>query len=220
MSIHWHHLRRVPTRTAIAVLVVAAHVLVLWMFWRARAPEDVEVETFTSILFFVPAPSQGARQPTKVSPDRPSRAAATTPQAQVVLQPPADPSTAITVPVPPAARVDWSAQLTGAAQATLENEKKTGEQLGALLRKFRIEDDPRNSHPAPSSSFRWYDAGIHRFDTRGALPVWHLNDHCVIVALIFAACALGHIEIHGDLFEGAAAVHDEKLATSRPNEAP
>jgi hypothetical protein len=35
-----------------------------------------------------------------------------------------------------------------------------------------------------------------------------------------AACAIGHIEAHGDLFEGAAAIHDEKLATPRPNDAP
>ena len=222
MSIHRHHLRRVPTRTAMAVLVVAAHGLVLWMFWRVRTPVDAEVETFTSILFFVPAPSpaQGARPSATVSTGRPSRAAASVARARVALQPQTDASTAITLPAPPAAGVDWSAQLSGAAKATLESEKTTAEQLGALLRKFRIEDDPRSPHPAPASSFRWYDAGIHRFDTRGPVPVWHLNDRCVVVALIFAACALGHIEIHGDLFEAAATVHDEKLATPRPNEAP
>ena len=43
---------------------------------------------------------------------------------------------------------------------------------------------------------------------------------CVLVAFIFAACAIGHIEVHGDLFDGAAQRHDETLATHRPNDAP
>ncbi|HTV76635.1 MAG TPA: hypothetical protein VMF03_00120, partial [Steroidobacteraceae bacterium] len=127
---------------------------------------------------------------------------------------------AITVSPPPPPGVDWLGELAGAADATLSREKKAQEQLGALLRKFRIEDDARNPHARPPGSFRWDGASIHRFDTRGSLPVWHLNERCVVVALIFAACAIGHIEVRGDLFEGAAAVHDERLATPRPNDAP
>ena len=168
----------VSARLFMVLVVVAAHGLVLWLFWRVRAPVNDEVETFTSFV------------------------------------------NAITLPAPPGAGVDWSAQLPGAAQAELDNEDKLHEQLGALLRKFRIEDDPRNPHPAPSSSFRWYDAGIHRIDTRGSLPVWHLNDRCVMLAFIFPACAIGHIEAHGDLFDGAAAAHAERLATPRPNDVP
>ena len=200
-------------RLFIVLVLVAAHGLVLWLFWRVRAPVIDEVETFTSLMFFVPAPQHASPKNTP-------------PAAPVALPPLPDTGTAITLPAPPtlpaapSAGVNWSAQLPGAAQTELDNEKRSHEQLGALLRKFRIEDDPRNPHPAPPSSFRWYDAGIHRLDTRGSLPVWHLNDHCVLVAFIFPACAIGHIEIHGDLFEGAAAAHDEKLATPRPNDVP
>jgi hypothetical protein len=211
----------VSARLFMVLVVVAAHGLVLWLFWRVRAPVIDEVETFTSLMFFVPAPQPAA--PAAPVTHRAGRAAAignTSPAAPVALPPPPDTGTAITLPAPPGAGVDWSAQLPGAAQAELDNEKKLHEQLGALLRKFRIEDDPRNPHPAPSSSFRWYDAGIHRIDTRGPLPVWHLNDRCVMLAFIFPACAIGHIEAHGDLFDGAAAAHAEKLATPRPNDVP
>ena len=229
--IHWSPLRRVLSRTASALLILAAHGLVLWMFWQVHAPVATEIETFTSILFFVPAPSPGAPPPSLQSADRriaaPAAraaggppAAGNAPQAPAVWLPPSDASTAITLPAPPGAGVDWSAQLTGAAQATLDNERKTSEQLGALLRKFRIEEDPRNPGRTRQGGFRWYDAGIHRVDTRGILPAWHLNDRCVLVAFIFAACALGHIEIHGDLFDGAAAAHAESLATPRPNDVP
>jgi hypothetical protein len=206
------------SRIPITMLILAAHGLVLWVFWRVRAPVAAEVETFDSILFFVadrPSPAAPAPHPTGRSP-----AARNAPRAPLVLEPPVDTSTAITLPTPPGAAVDWSAQLARAASATLENERKSREQRGALLHKFHIEDDPRDPHADPRSGFRWYDAGIHRFDTRGALPAWHLNERCVLVAFIFAACALGHIEAHGDLFDGAAARHDESLATHRPNDAP
>lgn len=230
-SSHWNHRTRLPSRTAIALLLVAAHALVLWTFWTQRTPVGAEVETFSSILFFLPARSAGVPASADPPAGRASHSAATPQPAlhpsiaqsappAAAVPPASDSGTAITPAAPAAARVDWSAQLAGAATAALENEKHTREQLGALLRKFHLEPDPRDPHPRPPSGFRWYEAGIHRFDTRGPLPVWHLNDRCVIVALIFAACAIGHIEIHGDLFEGAAVVHDEKLATPWPNAAP
>jgi hypothetical protein len=206
------------SRIPITVLILCAHGIALWIFSRARAPVAAEVETFHSIMFFIadrPSPTALAPHLTGRSP-----AARNAPRAPLPLLPPVDTSTAITLPTPPGTGVDWSAQLSGAAGATLENEKKDREQRGALLRKFRIEADPRDPHPDPRSGFRWYDAGIHRFDTRGALPAWHPNERCVLVAFIFAACALGHIEAHGDLFDGAAARHDESLATHRPSDAP
>jgi len=218
-------------RSAIALLILAAHGLALWLCSRTPVPVAAEVETFTSIMFFVPGASQGAPGPS-LQPAAPTSAAsaahaagrppavAIAPQAPAALLPPAATSTAITLPAPPAAGVDWSEELTGAAKTTLENERKASEQLGALLRKFRIEEDPRNPGRTGQGGFRWYDAGIHRLDTRGFLPAWHLNDRCVLVAFIFAACAIGHIEIHGDLFDGAAAAHDETLAAPRPNDAP
>ena len=204
-----------PSRTASALLILAAHALVLWMFWRVHAPVAAQVETFTSILFFVPGSSPRAPEPSL----RPVGRRSPAPAAHAAERPPTS-ENAAPLPAPPGAGIDWSAQLAHAASATLEKEKISREQRGALLRKFHIEEDPRDPHADPRSGFRWYDAGIHRFDTRGALPAWHLNERCVLVAFIFAACAIGHIEVHGDFFDGAAARHEESLAAHRPNDAP
>lgn len=206
----------VSARRLIVLLVMAAHGLVLWLFWRERAPVENEVEAIPSVMFFFPEPYQSTLQPSIHPIDR----GAPRSSAPVAPLPPAATSPALVPSAPPRAGIDWSAQLTGAANATLADEKKTREQLGALLRKFHSDADPRDPLPDPRSGFRWYDAGIHRFDTRGFLPAWHLNERCVLVAFIFAACAIGHIEEHGDLFDGAAARHDEMLATHRPNDAP
>jgi hypothetical protein len=116
--------------------------------------------------------------------------------------------------------VDWSAQLAGAASAALDKEETARKQLDALTRKFRIEPDPRNPGAAPTSTFHWYEAGIHRIDTRGPLPVLHLNDRCALLLFVLPACLLGHMEARGDLFEGAATAHEERLAAPRPNDVP
>ena len=59
-----------------------------------------------------------------------------------------------------------------------------------------------------------------RIDTRGQLPVLVLNDHCALLMFIIPLCRIGHIESRGDLFDGAAAAHDSRLATPGPNDVP
>lgn len=212
--------KSLSARLCTVLVVGVAHGLVLWMFWRVHAPVVPEVEGVTSVLFFFSQPYQARAQPsTRPTPQLRSyvRAPAAVAATATAAAAPAESSAAITVAAP---AVDWSAQLASAARSTLANETKGREQRGALLRRFRSEDDPRETHADPRRGFRWYDAGSHRFDTRGALPAWHLSERCVLVAFIFAACALGHIELHGDLFDGAAARHGETLATHGPNDAP
>jgi len=124
------------------------------------------------------------------------------------------------VPAPPGAAVDWSTELSAATDSTLKKEKHARDQLGVLTRKFVVESDPRDPRRTANREFRWYDAGIHRIDTRSPIPVLHLNDRCVLIAFIFPACAIGHIEIHGDLFQNMATALDESEATARPNDVP
>jgi hypothetical protein len=138
----------------------------------------------------------------------------------ILLPQPPDASSAISVPPAPQAKIDWSAQLGDAARSTLDQERHEAELLGALTRKYTLPDDPRDPHPDPVTGFRWYNAGSHRIDTRGSLPVLHLNDRCALVLFIMPICLIGHIEIHGDLFENAAALHDERTSTARPNDVP
>jgi hypothetical protein len=197
--------------------VAAAHGVAVWLMWRVVLPLPSEPEAFTSVLFWLPA-TQPVRPPGAAHPRVAVTPAPWPPSLSAAPTP--DSGTAITLPDAPGAQVDWRATLPGAAAFEIDQEKRLSEQVRALTRRYAVEDDPRNPHPGPTSGFRWYDAGIHRFDTRSWIPLLHLNDRCVLVIFIMAACALGHIEAHGDLFEGAALVHDEKLATARPNDAP
>jgi hypothetical protein len=209
---------RAPSRTATVLVVAVVHGLMLWGIWRARAPVAEEIESFASVLFFVPQPPS---QPT---------APATTPLAphaegivrsHLVPAPPvAEATTAITLPTTPRAPIDWPAQLQATARAEIDREDKARKQLRQVTRKFEVDPDPRDPGAAPASTFRWYEAGIHRIDTRGSLPVLHLNDRCAMLLFVIPVCSIGHIEIHGDLFDGAAAVHDARLATPGPNEVP
>jgi hypothetical protein len=213
---------RISSRPATLVLVTAAHMAALWLIWEVRTPPDREVESLTSVMFFVPdaTPEEHSAETAVAHPiirATPSRQ----PRPPQAPQWP-DTGTAITLPPTPSpgAGVDWSAQLAGAARAELDQEETTRKQLAALTRQYVIEPDPRNPGAAPASTFRWYDAGIHRIDTRGPLPVLHLNDRCALILFVLPACLIGHIETHGDLFEGAAAAHEERIATPRPNDVP
>jgi hypothetical protein len=215
---------RIPSRTTTLLVVAAAHGLVLWGFWRVPVPVEEEAETFTSILFPLPAtpwtPTVHAVAPSGAT----SRVRRTplTPAPQPAPAPrQADTTAAIKPPsAVSGAAVDWSAQLTGAADSALNKEQQQRDQLGALTRKFVIEADPLNPGHGSRPGFRWYNAGTHRIDTRSPIPVLHLNDRCLLVAFILPFCTIGHIEIHGDLFQNMLTTLDENEATARPNDVP
>ncbi len=210
---------RIASRTTTLVLLAFAHVLILWLFWRVEVPLPSEPEAFVTLLFWVPATElpnprqQGAA-------GQPRHAATRAPRRPIAPAPAADSGTAITLPTNPGGTVDWSAALTGAAASELEKEARAAAQLDALTHRYALPTDTLNpGRPAPSR-FRWSDAGIHRIDTRGPIPGLWVNDHCVLIAFLIPACKIGHIDIHGDLFEDLAGARDESEATARPNDAP
>jgi hypothetical protein len=209
---------RAQSRCTTLLVVAAVHGLMLWGIWQVRTPAAKELETFASVMFFVPeAASQHTTAATTARAVSASRDRRSLPAARPQ---PAESVTSISQPATPSARIDWSGQLGGIAQAELDQEAKARKQLRALTRSFEVQPDPRNPGPAAASTFRWYGAGIHHIDTRGSLPVLQLNDHCVMLMFIIPFCRIGHIEVHGDLFDDAARVHDARLATPGPNEVP
>ena len=141
---------RAQSRSTTLLVVAAVHGVVLWALWRVRVPVNREVETFASVLFFVPPASShrtaAASTPPASGPNRPKQAIpAPVPQ-------PADSGTAITLPATPAARIDWSGQLEAAARAELEQEDKARKQLRALTRRFEVDPDPRDARHASATS--------------------------------------------------------------------
>jgi hypothetical protein len=214
---------RIPSRTTTLLLVATVHALVLWLLWRAPRPLREAAETITSMLLWLPASTQNATLPSAAVPRAASRAAhsgaAPAPQATPSREPGAI-TTPITLPPAGPLGTDWSAQLGAAADLALKKEKQARDQAGALMRKFVIEPDPLNPGHGAGAGMRWYEAGIHRIDTRSPLPVLHLNDRCVLMAFILPLCAIGHIEIHGDLFQHMITTLDEREATAQPNDVP
>jgi hypothetical protein len=214
----------IRSRTTTLLVVAAAHGLVFWVIWRIQAPQLEETETFTSTLFLVPATSRDRIYPARTAPRAISgaRHASLTPAEQSAPVPQApDATPAVTrPPAVPGAGVDWYAQLTGAADSTLRKAQQAHDQSGILTRKYRMEADPLNPGRTAHREFRWYDAGIHRIDTRALIPGLWLNDHCVLIAFVMPACKIGHIEIHDDLFKNMFTVLEENETAARPNDAP
>jgi hypothetical protein len=214
----------IRSRTTTLLVVAAAHGLVLWVIWRMHAPQLEETATFTSTLLLVPATSRNRTYPARAAPRAISWARHTplTPAEQPVPVPQApDATPAITLArAVPGAGVDWYAQLTGAADSTLRKDKQAHDQSGILTRKYVMEADPLNPGRTAHREFRWYDAGIHRIDTRALIPGLWLNDHCVLIAFVIPACKIGHIEIHDDLFKNMFTVLEENEVSARPNDAP
>jgi hypothetical protein len=216
---------RVRARLTSVLLVVAAHILAFIAILQIRVPPEKEVDdSFTSVMFFISeAPGAPAAPAAAIPLGRRSGERSATSMSTATD----DVGTAITLPSPTAPpstaaspKTDWYGQLEGAADATLESVRQREAQAGALTRKYRLEPDPRDPHAAGTKGFRWYDAGIHRIDTRGSIPVLHVNERCVLLAFIIPACVIGHIEAHGDLFDDAERAQGERLATAGPNDVP
>ena len=215
---------RVRSRLASLVLVAVIHVLLVGVFWRLQVDIPSEGETFTSVMLLLssPRPHDAA---TTAAAGPVMRRAAVGPAVRARPAPVVS-SSAISLPTnspisstPERPKIDWYAQLEGAASSSLEISEQRKRQLGALTRKYQ--DNPDSSIPAVTDrkGFRWYNGGVLRVDTHSSVPVLHLNDRCVLVAFLLPLCAIGHIEVHGDLFDNAVKARTDLPPDTNPSAA-
>lgn len=117
-----------------------------------------------------------------------------------------DASTAISVPTPLSAPVDWQheAELT-IGDIRKRADKENGYRNLAGLSPAQLEWIKRNHLEPMPPEFKWSHS--RRVEVVDGIPIYILNDHCVLVALIIPVCAIGHIEPNGDLFKH---MHDPK----------
>jgi hypothetical protein len=120
-------------------------------------------------------------------------------------QPQAVPSE--TLPQPP---IDWQREAQLAVQNDLLNAEKqqnyrdlsalSAEQL-SWIRRNHLE-------PAPPG-ITWHHHRVE-FDKSSGLPMFWINDNCVIVAplMLMVFCRIGHIEANGGLFKHMRDAHD------------
>jgi hypothetical protein len=180
-------------RIALWVVVMAVHLLVIWLFTASRRVVREEELVFGAISM-LPEPSQ----PRSIAPTQHGRAAHV-PQAVVPKPVEEEPRPAIT-PAP-----DWRAQAAVVAESSarriVTDEDDVERRANALNAPYKPMPGPR----VPGPAFGWDLVPKHRFTAIGhgafVLPV---SDQCAFVFIIvpFFGCSLGQKpEANGDLFK-------------------
>lgn len=181
-------------RAALLALLIALHASLLLL------PRQVlhRYRQEPLALIYLPQP-HASREAAKPAPTRaPARASAVQPITPPIAAAPSE----VTQNPPP--HIDWDSEVSITVQHQTEL---------ANAPKPRSLDDHRghhhqdgvglNSHEAPQ--FGWNETAIHRFDTRGEIPIIRLSDRCILPLGPFIPlpmCGFGKkIEPRGDLFE-------------------
>ena len=218
-----------PARSSAALLVAALHLLVLGLFWYRHAVVPEEPEAFVSLSFFDnptqpvrTAPAVPATRAPRVARHQPSSATSPTVPPMLALPLPLQPATPErTPPDAPRARIDWADEAGRAAATEFERERQDVLRSDAFSNRIHPHAPP-GATPDPRAGFRWDYAATHRLEASNGLPVWHINDRCVMPLIfpLFVACAIGHIDSHDDLFNNMRTEHDARLATPLTTDVP
>ena len=116
-----------------------------------------------------------------------------------VVEPPEPATNAPPVTTPPAPNLDWQREAELAAQSALdEAERRSKYRDLSALSAEQLSWAKRNHMAAAPPGIAWTHPRFE-FDRYSGLPIFWINDHCVLVTLM-VFCAIGKIEASGDLF--------------------
>lgn len=192
-------------RIALFVVIVAVHLLVIWLLTPSRRPG---LEAHEEKLVLVPI----ATFPEPLRPQRPEAShGAPAQHAGSAHAPQAQPPAALAIsPAPPSnteapAAPDWRAQAEITAQSSAQQivaaEDDAQRRANALTAPYKPMPGPRVRGPG----FGWDPTPHHRFTAIGhGAFVFPLNDQCSIVVIIIPwfGCSLGaKPAANGDLFK-------------------
>jgi hypothetical protein len=190
-------------RIALFVVVVAVHVLVIWLFMPSRRSELAAHEEELTLVPIAMLPEPLKLQPKRLTSSHAGPAHAPQAQPPAALEPsPAPPSN---TEAPAAAAPDWRAQAEITAQSSAQQivaaEDDARRRANALTAHYKPMPGPRVRGPG----FGWDPAPNHRFTAIGhGAFVFPLNDQCSIVVIIIPwfGCSLGpKPAANGDLFK-------------------
>jgi hypothetical protein len=119
------------------------------------------------------------------------------------------PDNAITLPpeVPRPPEIDWQREAELAAQNGLADAEKQGNYRNlAGLSPEQLNWIKRNHMQPMPAGIEWTHPRFE-FDSHSGLPIYWINDHCVLVTLM-VFCAIGKIEANGELFKHMGDAHD------------
>ena len=180
------------SRAAAVLTVLALHgaLLLLSGYSPLRRAPPGPSEPALELFWFDPLPAalpekmpHPVRDPPKATPD----------------STPVEPSTAITPDTPPEPppRIDWNAQVRDAAKAYVLRQEKEARQRARFA--------PREPYARLEAKGKldkgWRFDGHNRVDTSSGIPVFHINERCVLVGFLLPACAIGKIRPSGEMYQ-------------------
>jgi hypothetical protein len=195
-------------RPLVFLAVLVSHAVIVLLLVRAVrqpiSPHNDPYEPLVLVLLH-----DGARAITNaVMPRRPEVSPPAVPRAPDLRLVPV-PDDAIKAPpqAPPPPAIDWQheAELTarnGVAEAEKQGKYRDLSALSAEQLSWA-----KKNHMEPAAPGIPWTHPRFEFDAHTGLPVFWINDHCVLVTLM-VFCAIGHIEANGNLFKHMGDPHD------------
>ena len=197
---HWRPL-------AFLAVLISHIVIVLIVLRTGRLRISSPADSYEPLILMLLHDS--IRVPPEAAPQRPTpvpRAAGSSARA---AKPESVPDSAITLPpaVPPPPEIDWQREAELAAQnGAADTEKQRNYRNLAGLSPEQLSWIKRNHMQPMPPGIEWTHPRFE-FDSHSGLPIFWINDHCVLVTLM-VFCGIGKIEANGELFKHMGDGHD------------
>jgi hypothetical protein len=188
-------------RPLVFLAVLVSHAVIVLLLVRAvRQPISPHNDPYEPlVLVFL---HDGARAITNaVMTRRPDVSPPEVPRApDLKLEPVPDDAIEAPPQAPPPPAIDWEHEAELAARnGVAEAEKQRKYRDLSALSAEQLSWAKKNHMEPAAPGIQWTHPRFE-FDAHSGLPVFWINDHCVLVTLM-VFCAIGHIEANGNLFK-------------------
>ena len=195
-------------RPLVFLAVLVSHAVIVLLLTRAArqpiSPQNDSLEPL--VVMFL---HEGARAVTNaVTPRSPDVSPPTLPGPPALkLEPVPDDAVEAPPQAPPPPAIDWEHEAELAARnGVAEAEKQSKYRDLSALSAEQLSWAKKNHMEPAAPGIPWIHPRFE-FDAHTGLPVFWINDHCVLVTLM-VFCSMGHIEANGGLFKHMGDPHD------------
>jgi hypothetical protein len=194
-------------RPLVFIAVLVWHAMIVLLLTRAaRQPVSPQNDSYEPlVVMFL---HDGARAVTNaVTPRRPDVSPPTVPGAPALKLEPVPDDAADAPPEAPPSAIDWDHEAELAARNGIADAEKQRKYRDLSALSAEQLNWAKKNHMEPAAPGIQWTRPRFEFDAHSGLPVFWINDHCVLVTLM-VFCAIGHIEANGDLFKHMGDQHD------------